>query len=122
MEVLGDSNQEIINNLSCEDIINLKKSGEIDNFPDNKLRELLSKKFLDKMMKEYSQSEYRNVDVFSDKKLNYRILRFCFSSLLSEFGHDIELSPEQIYRMISILTVEQLEKVNNHLSNSNGWY
>ena len=44
MGLLGDSNQEVINYLSCEDIINLKKSGEIDNFPDNKLRELLSKK------------------------------------------------------------------------------
>ena len=122
MKSLGDSNQEVINYLSCEDIINLKKSGEINNVPDNKLRELLSKKFLDKMMKQYSQSEYRNVDVFSDKKLNSRILRFCFSSLLSEFGHDIELSSEQIYRMISILTVEQLEKVNNHLNKDPNWY
>lgn len=88
MELLGDSNQEIINNLSCEDIINLKKSGEINNLSDNKLRELLSKKFLDKMVKQYSETEYPNEDVFSDKEINSLILRFCFSSLLQEFGYD----------------------------------
>ena len=122
MNSILDCTQDILNNLSCEDIINLKKSEEINTFSDVELRKILSKKVLDKMMKGYSEAEYPNQDVFTDKKLNSLILRFCFSSLLSEFGHDIELSSEQIYRMISILTVEQLEKVNNHLNKSTGWY
>lgn len=52
------------------------------------------------------------------------ISRFCFSSLLSEFGYYIELTSEQINKMISVLTVEQLEKVNNHFHKAgiSGWY
>lgn len=123
MNLTEDTTQELLDNLSCEDIINLKKSGKIDYLSDIKLRESLSTKFLTKMMKEYSDSEYPNQDIFSDKKLNPMISRFCFSSLLSEFGYDIELTSEQINKMISILTIEQLEKVNNHLNNNtNGWY
>ena len=122
MNLTEDTTQELLNNLSCEDIINLKKSGEIDYLSEVKLRELLSKKFLTKMMKEYSDSEYPNQDIFSDVKLNPVISRFCFSSMLTEFGYDIDLSTEQINKMISILTIEQLEKVNTHLNNTNGWY
>jgi hypothetical protein len=55
MDLLEDTTLEMFNYLSCEDIINLKKSGEIDYLSDIKLRELLSKKFLDKMIKEYSE-------------------------------------------------------------------
>ncbi len=94
----------------------------INYLPDTKLRELLSKKFLTKMMKQYSAAEYKNDDIFSDTTLNPVISRFCFSSLLSEFGYDIELTSEQIMKMASILTVEQLEKVNNHLNTSKCWY
>lgn len=122
MNLTEDTTQELLNNLSCEDIINLKKSGKIDYLSEIKLRELLSKKFLTKMMKKYSDSEYPNQDIFSDVKLNPRISRFCFSSMLTEFGYDIDLSTEQINKMISILTIEQLEKVNTHLNNTNGWY
>ena len=73
------------------------------------------------MIKQYSDNEYPNKDI-NDKKLNDKISRFCFSSLLSEFSSDIELTSEQINNMIFILTVEQLEKVNDHLNKSKCWY
>ena len=124
MNLTEDTIKELLDYLSCEDIINLKKSREIDYLSDVKLRELLSKKFLNRMMKQYADEEYKEEDINSDTKLNSIISRFCFSSVLSEFAYDIDLSSEQIYKMISILTIEQLEKVNNHLtkSGSKGWY
>jgi len=122
MDLLEDTTQEILDYLSYEDIVNLKKSGELDNLSDIKLRELLSKKFLTKMMKQFSDSEYPNQDVHTDRNLNSIISRFCFSGVISEFGYDISLTTEQIMKMLSVLTVEQLEKVNNHLDNSKGWY
>lgn len=119
INLIDDTTEEMFNYLSSEDIINLKKSGGIDYLSDIKLRQLLSKKFLNKMIKQYSDNEYPNKDI-NDKKLNDKISRFCFSSLLSEFSSDIELTSEQINNMIFILTVEQLEKVNDHLNKS--WY
>ena len=104
MDLLEDTTQEILDYLSYEDIINLKKSGELDNLSNITLGELLSKKFLIKMMKQYSDSEYPNQDI-NDKEFNSTISRFCFSSLLSEFTSDIELTSEQIDKMISILTI-----------------
>ncbi len=106
-----DTTEEMFNYLSCEDVINLKKS---DYLSDVKLRQLVSKKILNKMMKQYPN--------LHDKKLNDKISRFCFSSLLSKFTYDIELTSEQINKMISILTVDQLEKVNDHLNKSKCWY
>ena len=123
MELPRDPTLEIIENLSFEDTVNLKKSGQIDNITDIKLREILGKKYLNKMMKEFSTSEYPDDDVFSDVKLHDHISGFCFSSALTEFGYDIELTSEQIYKMISILTIEQLEKMNDRLNrNSGSWY
>lgn len=123
MELPQDPILEIIENLSFEDTVNLKKSGQIDNITDIKLCEILSKKYLNKMMKEYSKSEYPTENIFSDIKLHDLISKFCFSSSLTEFGYDIELTSEQIYRMISILTIEQLEKMNDRLNrNSGSWY
>lgn len=124
MNLTEDTTRNLLDYLSCEDIINLKKSEAIDYLSDVKLRELLSKKFLNKMMKQYADEEYKEQDIDSDTKLNSMISRFCFSSVLSEFAYDIDLSSEQIFKMISILTIEQLEKVNNHLtkSGSKGWY
>ena len=122
MDLLPEITQEMLDYLTYEDIINLKKSGKLDNLSDIKLRELLSKKFLNKMMKQYSDAEYPNEDVISNKELNSRNHRFCFSSALSEFGYDIELSTEQIMKMCSILTIEQLEKMNDHLNTCKGWY
>jgi hypothetical protein len=124
MNLTEDTTGNLLDYLSCEDIINLKKSEAIDYLSDVKLRELLSKKFLNKMMKQYADEEYKEQDIDFDTKLNSMISRFCFSSVLSEFAYDIDLSSEQIFKMISILTIEQLEKVNNHLtkSGSKGWY
>jgi len=121
MELLGDCIEHVLKFLNNEDIINLKKSGIIDWFPNNKLQKILSKKYLDKMIKQYGENEYPNEDIYSNDILS-RISRFCFSSMLSEFCYDIDLSTEQIYRMVSILRFEQLEKANNHLNNNKSWY
>jgi len=122
MELIEDVTEEVINYLTCEDIINLKKSDKLNLLSDLKLREILGKKYLTKMMKQYSDEEYKTQDVDSDKKLNYMISKFCFTSALIEFGHDIDLSTEQIFKMISILTFEQLEKLNDHLNKDKNWY
>lgn len=122
MSLSEDATQELLGYLSFEDIINLLKTGKIDDLSNTKLRESLSKNFLTKMMKQYGDAEYPTDDIFSDKTLNNLISRFCFSSLLSEFAYDIELTTEQIIKMLSILTVEQLEKVNERFNNNKNWY
>jgi len=122
MNLVEDCTVEMLDNLIYDDIVNLKKSGVIDNFPDDKLHDILSKKLLGKMIKQYSDSEYKNEDLSSEEKKD-RIYRFCFSSLISELAYDINLSSDQINKMVCILTNEQLEKVSTRLDkNPNGWY
>jgi len=121
MNLIEDCTVEMLDNLTYDDIVNLKKSGAIDNFPDDKLHDVLSKKLLGKMMKQYS-AEYKNENLSSEEKKD-RIFRFCFSSLLSELAYDINLSSDQINKMVSVLTNEQLEKVSTKLDkNPNCWY
>lgn len=50
MDLLEDTTQEILDYLSYEDVVSLKKSGGLDNLSDIKLREILSKKLLIKMI------------------------------------------------------------------------
>ena len=123
MNLLEEITLKIINYLTYDDIANLKKSEIIHNISNDKFHEILSKKLLTKMMKQYSDAEYKNVDVFSDDKLKNIISRFCFSSLISEFAYGINLTSDQINKMVPILTNEQLEKISYKLDkNPNGWY
>lgn len=122
MELPEDPTKEILLQLCFEDIINLKKSGEISKFSDIKLREILGKKFLNKIKIQYKNNEYPDEDIFTDEQLHPMISRFCFYSLIMEFGDDIKITSEQIDKMISILTVEQLEKMNDKINNGMSWY
>ena len=46
--------------------------------------------------------------------------QFCFSNMLIEFG--VELSDEQIEKMLLVLTQEQVECINKKLDIEHGWY
>ena len=46
--------------------------------------------------------------------------QFCFSNMVSEFG--VELSDQQIEKMLLVLTQEQIETINKKLDREHGWY
>lgn len=121
MDLLGDNIEDILSNLICEEIINFKKSGQIDHFPIDKLTKIYSDKTRINMINQYTKAEYQGKDIWNDKNEYCKIGKFCFSGILSEFN--LTLTPKQIEKLFSILTLEQLEKVNERLSKDpNGWY
>lgn len=58
-------------------------------------------------------------DALANEKEYCKIGKFCFSSILSEFN--FQLTSKQIEQLFSILTLEQLEIINQKLiTNPNG--
>ena len=45
---------------------------------------------------------------------------FCFSNMLTQFG--VELSDQQIEKMLLVLTQEQIESINKELDRKHCWF
>lgn len=120
MNLSNDCIFMVLNYLTCEDINNLTKSGIINDYlTRNNIHNLYSKKLCDEMLDGYIKDEYKNTDVYSNPELHGRLGQFCFSGI-GEF--EIQLTSEQVYKLFSVLTLEQLQTMNKKLVKGYCWY